>query len=331
MILFGYILRLLLARLALALPAMATVAVAFDLGDQGRRLARVLGWWPVLRASLLHLPLYAVQVLPVALLMAAVVTLSGLRRRGELGALWTLGAGPTRLFAPLLCAGVLGAGLGLALGEAAVPRCEQAADRLYQHRRVSPLTGLQPLGAWLWLDPWFVRRGPGGQVLALRVGAEGGIQQREEGRLRPADLPVLARAEGLWGRGEARAEALGFLELEQRLRRLEAVGQRRPVERIVLHTKLAYPLLCLVTALLACGFAAETRRRGLVAELLQACGLTLGLWLLVAGGWVLGRVGWLAPAAAVWGPLARAAVLAGGWLWVGGRTGLRRRRPPIPG
>jgi lipopolysaccharide export LptBFGC system permease protein LptF len=328
MILFRYILRSVLARLTLALPAMALVVLAFDLGDQGRRLARVLGWWPVLRALMLHLPLFAVQVLPVALLISAVLALSGLRQRGELGALLVSGAGPGRLHAPLLCAGGLCAVLGLALGELAVPRCEQAADRLYQHRRISPLTGLQPVGAWLWLDPWFVRKGPGQQVLALELDRGFRIRRRVEGRPRPGELPVLERAARLWGRGEARAEALGAAELARRLERLEHVGQRRPVERIVLHTKLAYPLLSLVTALMACGFALGWRRRALVPELLLACGLALALWLVVAGGWLLGRVGWLSPAAAVWGPLAVAGALAGGWLWT---RSVRRPRPRTPG
>ena len=157
---FVYILTRVLGRMLLWLPALCLLVMAFDLADQGRRLAKVLGWPVVLQAAALHLPLAAVQVMPVALLLASVLTLVALRRRGELLALATLGAPPMVRCAPLLCAGMLAALGALLLGEAMVPITEQRADRLYRHRRVSSLTGLLPAPPWVKLGRWFVQITP---------------------------------------------------------------------------------------------------------------------------------------------------------------------------
>ena len=52
MMLPRYLLGAVLLRLSLALPALCSLIMAFDLGDQGRRLARGgLGWAPVLLAA----------------------------------------------------------------------------------------------------------------------------------------------------------------------------------------------------------------------------------------------------------------------------------------
>ena len=71
-------------RLLVALPAVVLIYLTSELADSGRRAAATLGWIAVLQASLLHAPLVAVQVLPVALLLSIVLWIGWLRRRGEL-------------------------------------------------------------------------------------------------------------------------------------------------------------------------------------------------------------------------------------------------------
>ena len=348
MILFRYLFTTALLRILLAAVALAVVALAFDLGDQGRRLAASLGWSTVLRASLLHLPLVVVQVLPAALLLGGVLALARLRHGGELAALALAGAGPWRVRAPLLATGVLCAASALALDELLVPPCEQAADQLYQHRRASPLTGLGAASSWVKLDRWVLhRRQVQGQtrLLALELDPQFAVVRRVEGTPTslqarqfaphlavPADLGQLQRrAHKLWNRGFVRAEAQSFAELRRYLRRRQAAGQQRPVETLVLHTKLAYPLINLSAAMLACLFAAPWRRRAGVLDLLAAVGLVLGLWVLLAGGWLVARGGWLSPALAVWLPvllgLAGAALLLRLQTWARpmGRGTTRRR------
>ena len=120
-ILFRYQLRAVLVRLALALPALVLVYLVFDLGDQGRRLAATAGWVRVLAAALLHVPLVSVQVLPAALLLAALMALFRLREAGELEAMAAAGAGPLRWLQPLLAAGLLVVAAALVLGELLAP------------------------------------------------------------------------------------------------------------------------------------------------------------------------------------------------------------------
>lgn len=335
--LFRYLFAALLRRLALALPALVLVYLAFDLGDQGRRLAPLLGWGAVLRASVLHAPLVAVQVLPVALLLSAALTQATLRRRGELEAIAALGAGPGRVCAPLLVLGALCAlGAGV-VDELVVPPCERAADVLQRSLRASALTGLgQPVrwaraGAWM---VWRSGRQPGGGRAALGIELDRHFRavRRVDARLGEDGRPVAARvaelgggrlkrravegsrapwprdASRLWNhQSRARAEALSTPALLQRLRQLAGAGQVRPAEELVLHTKLAYPLVNVVAGLLGCVFALGFRRPSALRDLAAAVGLSLGMWLLLAVGWLLGRGGLLPAAAAVWGPLALAA------------------------
>ena len=335
-ILFLYLLRVLLIRVALATVALALIALAFDLGDQGRRLASDLGWGPVLQAALLHLPLVTVQILPAALLLGSTLGLAALRGRGELAGLAVAGAGPGKVRRPLLAAGLICVVAAFVLDEALVPAWERAADELYQHRRISPLTGLRPSSSWVRLGRWFLHRkltSGREEVLALEVDERFQITRRVEGsagrwrtrQLRgqggPVDLrPLQRRARALWSRSLVRAESLGALALYRHLRLRGEAGQQRPAETLVLHTKLAYPLVNLVAAMLACLFCGAWRRRSTVLELLAAVGLVLGLWLLLAGGWMLARGGWLSPAAGVWSPLALALGLALLSLWLQGRT-----------
>ena len=208
-----------------------------------------------------------------------------------------------------------------------MPPCERLADRLYQNRRVSPLTGLQPSPSWVRLGRWFLfRQVVGGreEVLALELNRRFQVVQRVEGAGgrwkassgQAANLDRLRRrARALWDRELVRAESLGSLELWRHLQLRGQSGQQRVAEALVLQTKLAYPLVNLAAALLAGLFCGAWRRRPAVLDLLAAVGLVLGLWLLLAGGWMLARGGWLSPAGGVWTPiiLAMVAALAAQW------------------
>ncbi len=316
-----YLTRVLLGRLLWTLPALVLVYLAFDLGDQGRRLAAELGWRPVLLASALHLPLVAVQVLPAALLLALLLGLSRLRHAGELDALVVAGAGPLRLAGPLLASGALAAALALALDEGLAARCEAWADALLGVHRASALTGAQPPPRWLRQGRWLVGLEPepaGRPPRATALEVEGSrALRRIDGRLEErglsgvetrfaaglqADPPRLALAP-LWREAAVRPEAQGFLALRSRLRALAAAGQPRPAEELVLHSRLTHPLLNLVVALLAWPFALGAHRRALLADLLRGLGLLGGLWCLLAAGWLAARAGWLSPAAGAWAPL----------------------------
>jgi lipopolysaccharide export LptBFGC system permease protein LptF len=340
-ILFAYLCRAVAVRLALALPSLVLVYVAFDLGDAGRRLASEVGWPVALHAALLHLPLVAVQVLPAALALGSVLTLWSLRSQGELEAMSAAGAGPLRLCLPLLHVGFLCAVCAFLVDETIVPICEREIDRLLGTWRPSLLTGLGPAPEWTRRGPWFlhlVRAARPPRVLGLQITPSFEAVRRFDGALLPragasghtmrlgtsrsAQPPGLSlRPEGLddavalWREAAVRAEAQSFVALRRRLQALSAMGQGRRAEEVVLHAKLAFPWLNLLAVLLVCPIAFRRERRSALWEMLAALGLLLGLWLLLATGWFAARVGWLGPAAGAWLPLLVGSILCVVRIW----------------
>ncbi|MCA9667282.1 MAG: LptF/LptG family permease [Myxococcales bacterium] len=324
-LLWRYVLSGLLPRLALSLLALCGLYLVFDLGDQGRRAAAQLGWAVVLEATLLRLPLIAVQVLPAALLAAAALWIVGLRRGGELEALRAAGLRPRQLAMPLLAVGLVAGVSSFSVLELLVPRSEQAADVLLGAHR-SPLTGLGQAGAWLRQGRWLLERQTDGSVLALELDARGRALRRVRGRVAASGdalvgarvialgermgrrrevarlpLPGLREALALWR--APRAEALSWRELAALVSARARAGQGRPAEVLVLHAKLIYPLVNVVLALFAVGLLIGTRRRGSGAELWRAAGALLATWALLAASWSLARAGLLSAAAASWGAL----------------------------
>lgn len=334
-----YLLRIIALRGLLALLALACVYLAFDLGDQGRRLAATLGWRTVLWATLLHLPLMAAQLLPVALLLGGALALAALRRRGELEALSASGLTPLALGLPLLLLGVFFSLAGWLLGNQLAPAFEQRADSLYQHRRISALTGELPRGRW-----YRARDGRGGSIFVarsatrltlLRVDAQSALQQRVEGRIvgpttlanvwvytlatagrrsqrrhqAKLELPELASLAQLWQRQGGRAESLDGDALGARLDAARAAGQRARVDALMLQGRRAFPALGLVVALLLWGFALAPARSS-ARQLALAVGWVALLWATLSAGWLLARGGALGPLSGAWAPIVLAAALA---------------------
>ena len=221
------------------------------------------------------------------------------------------GLSTRRLAFTLLLTGLMATSLALILGELVVPPLERRADTLYAHLRISSLTGESQAAPWLRLGPWYLGHSPDGQLLGLKVDGGHRLVQRLAGPSLKKQAPArVAEAQALWSRSLGCPEAQSSMALWRRLRSLRGAGHTRPVETLVLHTKLAYPVVNLVATLLVCILTLpfSARRRGSqVRDLGQALGLILGLWFLIASGWLFGRSGWLHPAPAVWGPVALAA------------------------
>jgi lipopolysaccharide export LptBFGC system permease protein LptF len=343
--LFRYLLYSVLLRVAIALPSLGLVYLAFYLGDEGRRLAAIVGLPRALEVAVLHLPLVLVQIAPVAVLLGIVLTLSTLRQRGELEAIASLGEGPARVLPPLLLAGLLGAGFAAVVDETLVPPCERLAEAA-GGTTASSLTGLEHPGRWIRQGPWFIREGEGGAQLAVEVDPAMRPLRRLD---RPAGsnrtrVTTFPEGDGPFVRADALAPPAPLLEASRTLRRLEhraeslsspelarrislgaAAGQAPRVEALVLFSKLAHPLFCLAFALLAGPFALGHRARTLSADLARAVLLSLAGFLLLAAGWSLGRSGLLPAPAGVFGPLALLTLI--GALWT--LAAANPRRPPV--
>ncbi|MDJ0610335.1 MAG: LptF/LptG family permease [Kiloniellales bacterium] len=132
-ILARYLNRLLVLRFVMVLGGLVLVVLSLDLmetSDNVVRSARGELVAPILRYALLRLPDLTAKLLPVAALLAAILTLVELSRNRETSAIWSTGVSPLRLILAVLPAGLLFGSLQAALDNWAAPK------------------GLQELYAW---------------------------------------------------------------------------------------------------------------------------------------------------------------------------------------
>ena len=140
-----YLLRELLIPLGYCLGGFLVFWISFDLISELDDFQRDhLVVRDLVDYYLVKAPELLVTVLPVALLLAMLYTLTNLARHHELTAMRAAGVGLWRLCLPFLAVGaVLGAGL-FVLNEIVVPDANAAADRVRQRHQPPTATGLGP-------------------------------------------------------------------------------------------------------------------------------------------------------------------------------------------
>ena len=118
-----YLGRLFLARFALLLFALLAVTISYELTERGDNVLFAsdgdLSALP--RYALLRLPDYCAQLLPIAALLAAILTLGELARHHELEVIWTTGISPMRLIGGLLPISILLVGAQFSINNWAIP------------------------------------------------------------------------------------------------------------------------------------------------------------------------------------------------------------------
>lgn len=125
-----YLSRMFVARLAAAMLALAGLLQLVELMDKADEiLARGLGVAGMVRFALYHLPLVLGAALPIAVLLAATLTLAALARRGEIAAMRAAGLSVARLVGWLIPAAVAVAALGFVLADRVVPAADAAFAR----------------------------------------------------------------------------------------------------------------------------------------------------------------------------------------------------------
>lgn len=85
----------------------------------------------VVQYYLLGIPIFAVKVLPLALLLGSILGLGHLKKWGELTAMQVAGTAPARILAPMLAMGLLLAILSFVVGEGVTPDTTQRQKELY--------------------------------------------------------------------------------------------------------------------------------------------------------------------------------------------------------
>jgi lipopolysaccharide export system permease protein len=350
--LFLHLARRALLAFAGALAAVVLIFLMVEFAENASAFAGA-GWLAgALEVYLNRAASVAWQTAPAAMLLAASVTASGIRRTREYDAMRALGLGPWRVAGPALAVAALVGGGMVVFDDLVAAGAAARADEIMATR-------FQRGGIWQrWQEPkrWFRGRG-GRRVYHLRGTGEGGAYERvtvleltpefrlerriDAARMRPGP-------EGQWvleGIEERAFDAEGSLRLERHARKdyrfeedpeafavrpgwpaqmrravlAEQVGVRRRLGlatsdyELELARKLAYPAAAVPAALLALALALRRDRRGyLTASLVESVAVSLAFWGLQGIAWSLGRSGRLPPVAAAWLPDA-VLLAAGAW------------------
>ncbi len=296
----------------------------------------------------------AYQTAPAAMLLAAALTASGLRRTSEYTALRALGLGPWRVALPILAVASIAAAALTAFDDALVVDAGARAEEIMATR-------FHRVGTWRhWHEPkrWFRGRG-GRRIYHLRGSGAGGAFERvtllevtpdfrlsrrvDAARMEPGqsgdwvledveervfsqDGVSLERFTRKVYRFDEDPEAFAVLPGQPaQMRRGALLEQTRLRRRLGLpwaefdlewHNKFAYPITCVPAALLALALALRRGRRGhLTVALLEAVAVSLVIWAVQGVTWSLGLSGRMSPAGAAWTP-DLLFLAAGGWaLW----------------
>jgi lipopolysaccharide export system permease protein len=340
--LFLHVARRALVAFLSALGAVVALFLVVDFTENSG-LFRGHGW--LAAAAELYLWKLVVvvwQMAPVALLLGASITVSGLRRTREWVALRALGLGPWRLALPVLAVAALSAVALAAFDDALVVGASARVDELLATR-------FGRTGTWYrWREPkrWFRGR-DGHRIYHLEAGAGPGGFQRVTVLEMTSDFRLARRTDaarmvpgpgGAWvledvaERSFAPGGAMSFERAQRRVFHFDedpeafAVRPGQPgemrrgvlAEQIVLrrrlglpvaefelewHRQLAYPLTGLAAALVTLALALRRERKGhLTASLIEAVGVSALFWAALGIGWSLGMSGRLDPMLAAWAP-----------------------------
>ena len=288
-----------------------------------------------------QLPFLVVQALPIAALLAAVVTMLVLGRNNEITAMRAAGAGPRRLFAPLLVGGLLCSALGCMAGEWLVPlsaermrrlEAQMAGDTAYRRDKHVWLKNGNMIFRYQAYDSYRQRllglkqielheefgvrsittaaqadyRGKDWLLHEVRV-----LHYDQHGWLRLAEAKqssaVRLPFELTWLQREQRPPLeMSRAQLMQLIRARHARGENTLAQQVDLHLKIAYPCAALFVVLLGIRFGFLYQRRA-VRGVMATFAIGFAYWLLLGICMTLGRVGALAPFTAAW--LANAVLL----------------------
>jgi lipopolysaccharide export system permease protein len=343
------------------LLAVVSVVVVIDFADRAHSfegpgwIANVLRLYANLSLDL------AYQVAPSALLLAAGVAVSGLRRGGELTALMALGVNPRRVLTTMALSCAVACGLVALANEwvvvDAARRAEEIKSAAFGHRAdLRPyfseqrwfrgdnrIYNIRGVSGSHFLDVSIYEMGPGfrlsRRIDAARMSpAPGGWrfenaeistfregQRLTESHVDDLVLPLPESAEDFRLR-VGRPRQFTFAELVEQIAVRERVGLETAEYRLELQGRVAYPFTAVPGALLAILLAMRRDRKGhLTTALAEGIGISIVMWSMLIVFRALGTSGKLPPAAAAWMPFAVLAAAVVGYLLLEARRSARPR------
>ena len=336
----GYVSRAYLRILALAFAGMLGIfyiASFIDWSDNlfkgqatGVQLALFL-WYST--------PQYVYYVLPLAALVATLVTIGLLTRSSELIVMRACGVSLYRTAVPLLVFALLWSGALLALEETVLAQANRGAAELkHLMRGGSPRTFNVLARQWVtgrdgrlyhynYFDPRaaalneieIYRFDQANWRIAERTQARAAVFDRTDWRaahgwirgftdhsvttyLPFAERRLQLEAPGYFGTEQPDAERMSFTDLRRYIATLKISGFDVVPFTVAMHRKLSFPFVALVMTLIGVPFAVTTGRRGALYGIGLAIGLAICYWGLFAVFTAIGSAGMLSPVLAAWAP-----------------------------
>lgn len=348
-----YVGREYLRYLFLALCGFVVIYFVVDFFDRvGRFVQKDVPANIVAEYFLARMPASAVQVMPIALLLASQLSLLVLSKNNEVVAMRACGVSPGVVVAPLLALAAVASAGSLVLSEVVVPPASARALAIESRFLNRPPAGMPERQRNVWyradrsiynidsvdrrenrligvsvftFDDTFrlVHRIDASE--ARYVGPDWefrGVVERSfgaEGQVTVAQVDrkrvPLPETPSQIARGRRELDAMSYVELKRNVEQLEARGYDVARYRTDLHSKLALPAAGIVMTLLGIPLALRVGREGgtaLGVVLTLALGFTF--WVAISVGLAFGRSGVLPPVVAAWGPNL-AFFLAGGYLF----------------
>lgn len=334
-----YVARRFLGPFFFGLGTFAALAFLGDLFDKVNRLAASPAPAPViLQYLLLQFPYWAVRVVPMATLLAALFAVSGFVRSGEFIGVQAAGIETRRFFRPLLWLSLAVAVASFAAQETLLPACFGRSQYLWREKvyprwewdRFQDVALSVDANRLLTATLFLVKDGElerpvldeyrGGRLARQIDAVRGrwdpgkrlwvfhrGVERRFDAEGRAAGeerFETLETGLTLSPRelrpDRKKPDEMSFRELRGLIARMEALGQPAHRERTGLHAKLAAPFTNVVLCALGIPIALRLRRAG--KTLAFSAALVVGflyIWVMELGRH-LGDSGRLAPVYAAW-------------------------------
>jgi len=289
----------------------------------------------VVRFYLTYVPVVLVQILPVAVLLASLLSLGRFVRYNELTAMRIAGQSLYRIFRPLFALALALSVVSFVLGEAVVPEANHRRKKVMDQEikqkpelpsRRQDVRYIGRDGRIYILGSYDTQRAMMRDVVVQEFKA-GTLSRRIDARLgqwkedhwelasgyvrtfnadtvgtRRFDRLVLEAPERPeeFAKEERDPEVMGFLELRRWIERFrESGGEVRPY-LVDLHLKLASPLTNLITVLIGASLSTRIRRGGTALGFGLSLVISFVYYSLIRAGQALGHGGALPPVLAAW-------------------------------
>jgi len=312
----------------------------FEIADL--MIERGVSLWVVSRLFIYKLPGVVVLTLPMASLLAALLTFSRLSSQSEIIAMKAAGIAFQRILRPVIAASVVVSIFAIFMNESIVPLSNKAADNIFRFE----VAGEQPS---LLKEQIFLRDEQGGQlkrvVYIAKLFQNRGemqdilIQDFEEGAMsRITNAEKAYWKEGKWfledgktfevaksgkvdllfsfetqempqllepakiARASRDPDEMSALELREYINIMEKQGANTAPLRVMFHLKLSLPWACVILALLGSSLGVRPHRTGSGVGLAVSVMVVFVYYVLMSFFKSFGEAGYLPPLVAAWMP-----------------------------